>query len=85
MQVLIDLKEVAAGSLEEDWDMLEPKKIKVGPGYARGRTDTQCGMSGWWLCGMYCRRCSFDARSSCPAEANCLLVGVTVGPQRQEA
>ena len=25
MQVLIDLKEVAAGSLFEDWDMLPPK------------------------------------------------------------
>ncbi len=25
----IDLKEVAAGSLYEDWDMLPPKKIKV--------------------------------------------------------
>lgn len=46
-QVLIDLKEVAAGSLEEDWDMLEPKKIKVGPGYTRGSTDTLCGMAGW--------------------------------------
>jgi hypothetical protein len=28
-QVLIDLKEVATGSLEEDWDMLPPKKIKA--------------------------------------------------------
>ncbi|KAG2448547.1 hypothetical protein HYH02_006438 [Chlamydomonas schloesseri] len=27
-QVLIDLKEVASGSLYEDWDMLPPKKIK---------------------------------------------------------
>ena len=27
-QVLIDLKEVAAGSLYEDWDMLQPKTIK---------------------------------------------------------
>jgi len=27
-KVLVDLKEVAAGSLEEDWDMLAPKKIK---------------------------------------------------------
>lgn len=29
-QVLIDLKEVAAGSLYDDWDMLAPKTIKVG-------------------------------------------------------
>lgn len=29
MQVYIDLKEVASGSLYEDWDMLPPKKIKV--------------------------------------------------------
>ena len=29
MQVYIDLKEVAAGSLKEDWDMLPPKTIKV--------------------------------------------------------
>jgi hypothetical protein len=28
-QVLIDLEQVAEGSLEEDWDMLPPKKIKV--------------------------------------------------------
>jgi hypothetical protein len=27
--VLIDLEQVAEGSLEDDWDMLPPKKIKV--------------------------------------------------------
>lgn len=29
LQVLIDMNEVASGSLYEDWDMLPPKKIKV--------------------------------------------------------
>ena len=29
LQVYIDLKEVAAGSLAEDWDMLPSKTIKV--------------------------------------------------------
>ena len=57
LQVLIDLKEVAAGSLFEDWDMLAPKTIKVS---------AVCWLWGVCLCLCVLLQCiRLNAPSSC--------------------